>query len=227
MLIAAACGGGATGDDTLGPDAPVPTVDAPANNDVTAQDLLDAIATCGQVAGGPFATDSGRTANISICTLPTAVFWKADMDIDCDGKTSSVCNTTADPSYQNQTSGTDSSGNPLDAATLPYVVVPLSSSRWSYKTAGLDLGSVIAVVYNGQIQYGVFGDEGPTTIIGEASHRMAELLGIDPDPSTGGIDSGVAYIAFTGADARVAKLEDHDAAVAIGITKARALVGKP
>src|SRR5262249_12494628 len=153
-----------------GPDAAVPMVDAPANQDVTAQDLLDAIATCATTVGGPFAKDSGGTSNISICGVANAVYWKADMDIDCDGKQSSVCNTSTDPDFQNETSGTDSHGDPLDSATLPYVVVPLSSARWNYKNAGLDLGSVIAVVYNGQIQYGVFGDEGPSTIIGEASH---------------------------------------------------------
>ncbi len=230
-MVLAACGGGGmmtSGDDDIGPDAAQPPgVDAPVSTDVTAQQLLDAIATCAHVEGGPFATDSGGTANVSICNLPTAVFWKADMDIDCDGKMSTVCNLTTDPAYQNQTSGTDSHGNALDAATLPYVVVPLSSSRWNYATAGLDLGSVVAVVYNGRVEYGVFGDEGPSTIIGEASHRMAELLGIDPDPSMGGVDTGVAYIAFTGADARVSALEDHAAAVAIGVAKAKALVGAP
>ena len=32
---------------------------------------------------------------------------------------------------------------------------------------------------------------------------MAQMLGIDPNPSTGGIDTGVAYIAFTGPSAVV------------------------
>ena len=54
---------------------------------------------------------------------------------------------------------------------------------------------------------------------------MASALGIDPDPSTGGVDSGVAYIAFTGASALVSPIEDHAAATTLGIAKARQLLG--
>ncbi len=40
------------------------------------------------------------------------------------------------------------------------------------------------------------GDTGPDEIIGEASYATAKALGIDPDPETGGTDSGVTYIVF-------------------------------
>ena len=42
----------------------------------------------------------------------------------------------------------------------------------------------------------VFADEGPSNIIGEASFATAKALGINPDPSNGGVDSGVTYIVF-------------------------------
>lgn len=190
----------------------------------TAQQLRDKLATC-TVIGGTYAADSGGTSNINICGLTGAVFWIADLDVDCDGKTTTKCNLTADPAYQNQTAATDSAGQPLDAAALPYVVVPGKSTRWDYKAAGLQMGSLFAVIYKDSVMYGVAGDIGPTSIIGEASYRMAELLGIDPDPSTGGTDEPVAYIGFTGTDAVVAPIEDHDRAVSLGIEKARALVG--
>jgi hypothetical protein len=222
-LLLAACGGSGMAD--VEPDGSADgTVAVDAAGEPTAAQLLGAIATCNDVAGGPFATDEGGTANISICGLSTAVFWEADMDIDCDGKSTTVCNSTTDPSFGNQTSATDSHGDPLDAAALPYVVIPLPSSRFNYATAGLALGSVIAVIYNDHVEYGIFGDEGPSSIIGEASHRMAELLGIDPDPATGGVDSGVAYIAFTGTDAVVSVIEDHDEAVRVGVAHAKALI---
>jgi hypothetical protein len=48
------------------------------------------------------------------------------------------------------------------------------------------------------VTYAVFGDTGPKTIVGEASYAAAQALGIDPDPKTGGVDSGVTYIVFTG-----------------------------
>jgi hypothetical protein len=82
----------------------------------------------------------------------------------------------------------------------------------------------VAVIYNGQVEYGAFGDEGPDNIIGEASYAMASLLGVDPDPSTGGVDSGVTYIAFTGQGAVVDPIEDHAAATAKGAALAAQLL---
>jgi hypothetical protein len=192
----------------------------------TAAELLATLANCNRV-GGDYATDSGGAQTIAICGLTGAVFWKADLDIDCDGKISTQCNTGTDPSFDDQTSATDSHGDPLDAATLPYVVVPLPSTRFDSTAHGLALGSVIAVIYQDKVEYGVFGDEGPSSIIGEASYRMAQLLGIDPDPATGGTDSGVAYIAFTGPSAVDPVIEDHDMAVLLGVAKARALLANP
>jgi len=213
----AACGG----DEGMGPDA-----GPDASSEVTAAGLLDAIASC-TVLGGRYASDDSLPATVDICTAPNAVFWKADLDVDCDGKMSVACNLMTDPSYQNQTAATDSQGMPLDAATLPYVVLPSPSTLWSFRTSGLAMGSVVAVIYQDRVEYGVAGDTGPTDIIGEASYRMAELLGIDPDPSTGGADTGVAYIAFTGVDAEVMVTEDHAEAVRIGVSRARALLGLP
>ena len=211
LPLLAACGGSGT----------TRVIDAQAAP--SAAQLLAKLEACDKV-GGDYATDAGGAENIPICSLSGAVFWKADLDVDCDGKVTTSCNAMSDPSFQPQTSATDSHGNPLDAAALPYVVVPLPSSRWDYAAAGLQVGSVIAAIYTDRVVYGVFGDEGPTAIIGEASHRMAELLGIDPDPATGGSDGGVAYVAFTGASAVVSVIEDHDQATALGIAKARSLL---
>lgn len=197
--------------------------DAPLPLDVAA--ILARLATCKEVTTGRYKTDSdSATATVPICELPNALFWQADMDVDCDGKQSIVCNKTADPSYTNQTSGQDSMGQALDAAALPYVVVPLKSTRFDYAQHGLKLGSVIMVVYQGKYEFGVFGDQGPSGVIGEASYAMAKRLGIDPDPSTGGADSGVTYIAFTGASAVAPKLEDHAEAVRLGEIHARQLL---
>jgi hypothetical protein len=194
----------------------------------TATQLLDAVASCHVISNGNYKADDqpNAPAAIAICGLAGAVFWKADMDIDCDGKTTAVCNLQRDPAYQAETSATDSTGQFLDAATLPYVVVPLPSARFDYAAAGLRLGGVVAVVYNGQVAYGVFGDEGPDNIIGEASYAMAALLGIDPDPATGGTGSGVTYIAFTGAASAVNKIEDHAEAVRLGQMLAATLVAR-
>ncbi len=214
LSTATGCGGDAPPDD------------APAGPP-SAAELLARIATCDPVIGGPFAPSNAKPADIQICGFPGAVAWQADMSIDCDGKMSDKCSLQTDPAYQNQTAASDSNGDPLDAATLPYVVIPGKSTLFDYAAAGLGMGSVVAVIYDGKVEYGVLGDVGPKDLIGEASYRMAELLGIDPDPRVGGIDSGVAYVAFTGSEAKVQPIEDHDAAVALGIAHAETLLAAP
>ena len=41
-------------------------------------------------------TDDGDPSNINVCGLQGAVFWKSDLDIDCDGKRTAVCNEQTD-----------------------------------------------------------------------------------------------------------------------------------
>jgi len=222
LALVAACGDDAMMDP--GPDAaPSDAPDAPGAP--TAAQLSAAISTC-TVVGGKYARNGGGTPTVDICGLTGAVFWKADLDVDCDGKMTAKCSLATDPDYMSQTAATDSMGDPLDAAALPFVVVPGVSTRWSYRTAGLRMGSVVAVIFGDKVEYGVLGDVGPVASIGEASYRMAELLGIDPNPRTGGTDAEVAYIAFTGTAAEVDVMEDHAMAVSIGIAHASALLGQ-
>jgi hypothetical protein len=182
-------------------------------------ELLAKLQHCNVVTSGKYKTDDEAAPSVDICGLHGAFFWKADMDIDCDGKRGAICNESTDEFYQPETSAEDSLGRPLDATKLPYVVIPLPSNRFDYEARGLRLGQVVGVVFNGKIAFGVFGDEGPDDIIGESSVAMAKALGIDANPATGGVDSGVTYIVFTGADAVVPKLEDHAKADQIGKQK--------
>jgi hypothetical protein len=158
--------------------------------------------------------------DIPVCGLKNAVFFVADMSIDCDGIETTECNKTTDPDFQPQTAASDSTGKPLDAAHLPYVVVPGVSTRWSYRASGLEMGSVVAVIYAGKLQFGILGDVGPVAAIGEASYAMAASLGINPNPRTGGArGKTVTYLAFTGKSGVVAKREDHVEAVATGTVR--------
>ena len=185
----------------------------------TAAQLLARIATCDPI-GGPFATKPGVAPTVSICKLPGAVSWTADLDVDCDGKVTTRCR-----SDNRKTAATDAAGHPLDAAALPYVVVPAPSARFDYLAAGLAPGSVFAVVYKDRVEYGVLGDAGPPALIGEASYRMAELLGIDPNPVTGGTADEVAYIGFT--NSVISPIDDHQRAVTIGVIRAAVLLATP
>lgn len=193
----------------------------------TAEELLRAIGTCRPISGAYQTDDEASVpSNVSICGLSGAVFWQADLDVDCDGKTTEVCNAERDPWYQPSSSATDAKGQYLDASKLPYVVIPLPSARFDYAKAGLGLGTVVAVIYDGKVAYGPIGDEGPENIIGEASYAMAEKLGIDPDPKTGGTIGPVTYIAFIGATSLVKPIDDHAAAERLGGRLAAALVAR-
>ena len=196
-------------------DAPTDAPPAP----VTAADLLARTGSCNRIAGSPlYSTDSGETATIPLCQLEGAIFWQADMDIDCDGGSSSLCR--SDPSYLPDTSANTSSGMPLDASTLPFIVIPLPRTGFDFRTHDIHLGSVAAVIYQGRVVYAIFGDEGPSSIIGEGSNALATALGIDADPRVGGVDNGVTYIVFTGASGVVSRNEDHAEATTLGEMRA-------
>lgn len=181
---------------------------------VSAADLLAKVTSCSQISNGKYRTDEETSATVPVCGKNGAVFWKADMDVDCDGQRTSNCNEDTDPWYQDDTAFHQSNGSPLKADSLPYVVVPSSSGIWNYANAGIKGGGVVAVIYDNKVEYAVVGDTGPTQIIGEASYATADALGIDPDPETGGTDSGVTYILFK--NSKVSPIESHSAAVSLG-----------
>jgi hypothetical protein len=189
----------------------------------TAAQLLAKTSGCKQISNGKYKTDedvSGKT--VAVCDANGAVFWKADMDIDCDGQRTTQCNENTDCCFQDDTAFHQSDGKPLNAAKLPYIVVPSSSSIWKYASSGLKGGGSCAVIYNGKVEYAVIGDTGPSQIIGEASYATAKDLGINPDPSNGGTDSGVTYICFK--NSTVSPIENHGNAVSKGQSLATTFV---
>jgi hypothetical protein len=181
---------------------------------VSAAALLAKVTSCSQISNGKYRTDEETSATVPVCGKNGAVFWKADMDVDCDGQVTARCNGDTDPWFQDDTAFHQSDGRPLRADSLPYVVVPSTSGIWKYTSSGIKGGGVVAVVYNGKVEYAVVGDTGPTAIIGEASYATANALGIDPDPETGGTDTGVTYILFK--NSQVSPIESHSAAVSLG-----------
>jgi hypothetical protein len=189
----------------------------------SASQLLAKVTNCQQISNGRYATDEGQAATIPVCQANGAVFFKADMDVDCDGVRTAQCNEQTDCCFYNDTAFHTSTDQPLDAAKLPYIVLPSPSGTWDYRTAGIDGGAVVAVIYNNQVTYAVVGDTGPTGIIGESSYATAQSLGINPDPKNGGTDSGVTYIVFP--HSRVNPIESHGSAVSLGQQLATQFVG--
>ncbi|WP_369274556.1 glycoside hydrolase family 75 protein [Streptomyces sp. R11] len=190
---------------------------------VSAADLLAKVTSCSQISHGKYRTDQATPATVPVCGTKDAVFWTADMDIDCDGWRTDSCNETTDPWFLPATAFHQSDGKPLRSDTLPYVVVPSPSGTWDYRAAGVKGGGVAAVIYDDQVLYAVVGDTGPQQIIGEASYAAAEALGIDPDPAVGGAASGVTYILFRNSQA--SPIENHSAAAELGEKLAKEFVG--
>ncbi|GAA2429257.1 glycoside hydrolase family 75 protein [Streptomyces glaucus] len=222
-LLTLAAAGAALLAATTVPAAPaVPRHEPPVRRDdrpVSAAELLARVRDCVPVSRGRYRSDAGAPADIPVCGLREAVFWEADMDIDCDGRPGPRCNPHTDPAFLAATAYAQSDGRPLSAEELPFVVVPAPSGIWDHRDHGVRGGSVAAVVHAGRVQYAVVGDVGPRDIIGEASYATAEALGVDPDPRTGGTPSGVTYIVFKGS--RVDPVEDRAAAVLTGERLAR------
>ncbi|MFF3643514.1 glycoside hydrolase family 75 protein [Streptomyces sp. NPDC002564] len=189
---------------------------------VRAADLLARTRSCAQISRGKYRTDDGAPADVPVCGARGVVFWKADMDIDCDGQPTKACNRRTDPLFFHATAFQQSDGRQLNAERLPYVVVPGAGRRWNHARHGITGGTVAAVVHRGRVQYAVVGDTGPEELIGEASYATARALGIRPDPRTGGAPSDVTYIFFKGSKA--SPIESHRAAVDRGDALARAFV---
>jgi Uncharacterized protein conserved in bacteria (DUF2272)/Fungal chitosanase of glycosyl hydrolase group 75 len=181
----------------------------------TASELTALTQTCTPLAGvGKFSSDEGGSLQFQMCQLKGAIWFKADMDIDCDGGTTQICK--ADKNYLPETSCSTSLGKPMDASNIPFIVLPQSSNGWNENNYGIRCGTVGAVIFNGKLEYGVFGDRGPEGVIGEASHAMAKRLGINADPNTGGIGTGVTYIIFTGSSAVAKPIEDISKSIELG-----------
>lgn len=203
-------------------EAPVMAPVARQEGAVSAAELLAAVRDCAPVSHGRYRSDAGAPADIPVCGTREAVFWKADMDIDCDGLPGPRCNRRTDPLFTADTAYRQSDGRPLDAQRLPFVVVPAPSGLWDHREHGVTGGSAVAVVHRDRVRYAVVGDIGPRDIIGEASYAAAEALGVPPDPRGGGAASGVTYIVFR--NSRVQPVEDRAAAARTGERLARRFV---
>lgn len=191
----------------------------------TPEELLALLETCTQLSDGLLARAPGRTKDVAVCGLPGAVFWRSGLAVDCDGKRSDVCNEDTDPQSTSNTVGKDSNGDSLDPAVVPYIEIPKSSDAFDYESADLAMGSVVAVVYQDKLRYGILGTEQAADVIGAASVKMTASLGINADPMVGGVSTkDVSYVAFTGASNVVPALEDVDAAAALAERATRALI---
>ncbi|KAI1769332.1 glycoside hydrolase family 75 protein [Hypoxylon sp. FL1150] len=144
----------------------------------------------------------------------------ANMDIDCDGTQGSAaddgrCGNSGDTqsitSFADTVKGYGEGVDDLDANIHPYVVFGNVGSKPGYTSFdpqkyGIEPLSVIAVVCNNKVIYGVWGDEngddGEKSVVGEASISLATAcFGESMTGDNGHDQDDVLYIAFTGSDA--------------------------
>lgn len=147
----------------------------------------------------------------------SVVYYECKLDIDNDG---SGGNAAHDRFHQSDTNLHDMNGA-LDANKIAFAVLPLDRSETRVKRPGLpDFGRElglhlgdVGIAFWRQRSVGevrttsfIYGDKGPANKIGEGSVHMANALGINSNPVSGGIDpstikqlkKGIIHIAFPG-----------------------------
>lgn len=132
-----------------------------------------------------------------------------NMDVDCDGANNSAGKCSNDPSGRGETAFKDDVKDfgisDLDANLHPYVVFGNEgdSPKFNPQKHGMEPLSVMAVVCNGKLHYGIWGDTNGGTSTGEASLSLAELCFPEehPDGDHGHDGNDVLYIGFKGKDA--------------------------
>lgn len=156
------------------------------------------------------------------------IYYESKLAIDNDG---SGPNNPFDPDHQNDTNLHDMQNVALNAHQLAFTVFPLDAVEAAQvhaqhpkvdlkiqtlpdfqKDLGLKIGDLGIAFWreaaNGPVRqtYFIYGDKGPANFLGEGSVKMADNLGIDSNPTTGGIGpqklkqlgKGIIHIAFTG-----------------------------
>ncbi|OAQ60363.1 glycoside hydrolase family 75 [Pochonia chlamydosporia 170] len=141
--------------------------------------------------------------------IPNALFLKGssgnydNMDIDCDGADDKAGACSNDPSGYGETSFKDTVQSygisDLNANIHPYVVFN-EAPYFNPQKYGMKPLSVMAVVCNNQVWYGIWGDTNQEPTTGEASIALAKLC-FPNEHLTGDNGHGakdVMYIGFAG-----------------------------
>ncbi|KAM0277353.1 hypothetical protein ACHAQH_005869 [Verticillium albo-atrum] len=143
-----------------------------------------------------------------------------NMDIDCDGvqngpaddgRCQSSDDTQLQTSFQWDVDNYGTGQEDLDANVHPYVVFGNEGEKKHWPTFdpekhGIEPLSIMAVVCNNQLFYGIWGDtngdDGDEAMVGEASISLATLcFGRNVTGNSGHDDNDVLFVAFTGKDA--------------------------
>ncbi|KAF7714028.1 Chitosanase [Penicillium ucsense] len=173
---------------------------------------------CNNVLQSGFSDGESGKADIAYCgDIHDAIFLHtqsskgayADMDIDHDGADNSAGECSNDPSGQGQTAFQDEVKklgiSDLNANVHPYVVFGNEGGNPTFdpQRYGMEPLSVMAVICNGELHYGIWGDTNGGHLVGEASLSMAKLCFPEEhlNGNSGHETKDVMYIGFGGKNA--------------------------
>jgi hypothetical protein len=185
-------------------------------SDFTAAQILAAVqghmTASDQVNTKPHINTMTRATNVNVFQVTTGVYaYSTSMAVDTDGS-----DPDPDPDHQSTTTWMDDNGASLGAHHVPYyvlrdycydMVAPCPHFYYAeHDIAGLQFALIF---YNSRVIGAVFGDTQGDSVtptsdndsreLGEAAVESASLLGIPSSGTTGGVDSGVTVVIFSGA----------------------------
>ncbi|KAM0327181.1 hypothetical protein ACHAQA_006313 [Verticillium albo-atrum] len=185
---------------------------------------------CDKVLAGGFHSTDGDSGDFDYCGdfldkydivyLQGRDGQLVNMDIDCDGlqdgpaddgRCRSSDDTQSQTSFQWDVDNYGAGQEDLDANVHPYVVFGNEGTKKDWPTFdpkehGIEPLSIMAVVCNNSLFYGIWGDtngdDGDEAMVGEASISLATLcFGRSVNGNSGHDDNDVLFIAFKGEDA--------------------------
>jgi hypothetical protein len=204
----------ASGSSALS-DAASGMTSASTSGDFTAAQILTAVhahmTTSDQVNTKPHINTMTRAMNVNVYQVTSGVYaYSSSMAVDTDGS-----DPDPDPDHQPQTTWTDDNGVSLGAHHVPYYVLGdycydkvTPCPHFFYGEHDITGLQFALIFYNGHVIGAVFGDTQGDSVtptsdndsreLGEASVQSAALLGIPSSGTTGGVDSGVTVVIFSG-----------------------------
>jgi len=152
-----------------------------------------------------------RAQNVNVYQVASGVYaYASGLAVDTDGSDSDP-----DPDHQGETTWQDSNGKALGAHHVPFYV--LGDDCWDrkspcphffYKEHNIKGRQFALIFYKSKVIGSIFGDtqtannqttsDNDSRELGEASTKAAQLLGIPSSGTTGGVDSGVTVVIFSG-----------------------------
>jgi hypothetical protein len=167
--------------------------------------------TANKVNSKPHINTQTRAMNVNVFQVATGVYaYSSSLAIDDDGS-----DPDPDPDHQNETTFQDSSGKQLAAHHVPFYVLgddcfdrKTPCPHFFYKEHNIQGRQFALMFYKSQVIGAIFGDtqtgndqttsDNDSRELGEGSVKAASLLGIPSSGTTGGVDSGVTVVIFSG-----------------------------